>query len=149
LIFTYGEERYSRRIARAIVAARKKNRIERTLELARIVAGAIPPAVRRRRRGVHEATRTFMALRLCVNDEMGNLEKLLERLPDVLAPGARAAVICFHSLEDRQIKRCFARLAGTGAATLLTRKPITAGAAEIAENPRSRSAKMRAIERNG
>jgi 16S rRNA (cytosine1402-N4)-methyltransferase len=149
LIYGYGQERYSRRIARAIVAARKRNRIERTLELARIVSGAVPAAAREARRGVHPATRTFQALRLAVNDEMGNLERLLEQLPKVLSPAARAGVISFHSLEDRQVKRAFAHLVENQQATLLTRKCVTAGPQEIDDNPRSRSAKLRAIERNG
>ncbi len=147
LIYTGSEERYSRRIARAIVAARKQNRIERTLELARIVAGAVPRAARRARRGVHPATRTFQALRIAVNHEMDNLDRLLEQLPDVLAPGGAAGVISFHSLEDRRVKRCFARLAERHQATVLTKKPIAAGAHEVETNPRSRSAKLRAIER--
>ena len=147
LIYRYGEERYSRRIARAIVAARRQNRIERTLELARIVTGAIPVAARRSRRGVRPPTRTFQALRIAVNDELGSLEALLGLLPGVLAPGGRAGIISFHSLEDRQVKRCFARLAEAGAVRRLTRKPLTATADEIADNPRSRSAKLRAIER--
>ena len=149
LIYTCGEERYSRRIARAIVTARKKNRIERTRELARIVAGAVPPAARKARRGVHPATRTFQAIRIAVNRELESLDALLELLPDVLAPGGRAGVISFHSLEDRRVKRCFARLAERHEATVLTRKPITAKADEIDRNPRSRSAKLRAIERIG
>ncbi|HUS92734.1 MAG TPA: 16S rRNA (cytosine(1402)-N(4))-methyltransferase RsmH [Phycisphaerae bacterium] len=147
LIYRFGEERYSRRIARAIVVARTQNRIERTSELARIVAGAVPPAARRRRRGVHPATRTFQALRIAVNDELGSLQRMLERLEQVLTPGGRAAVISFHSLEDRPVKQHFARLAAAGAARLLTRKPLTATVADIAANPRSRSAKLRAIER--
>jgi len=147
VIHACGEERYSRRIARAIVAARQDNRIERTLALARIVAGALPPAVRRARRGVHPATRTFQALRIAVNDELGNLERLLGQVPGILVPGGRAAIISFHSLEDGRVKRCFARLAERGEATVLTRKPVPAGADEIERNPRSRSAKCRAMER--
>jgi 16S rRNA (cytosine1402-N4)-methyltransferase len=149
LIFRYGEERYSRRIARAIVSARRRGRIERTSELARIVAGAYPPATRRTRRGVHPATRTFQALRIAVNDELASLERLLDRLPDALAPSARAGVISFHSLEDRRVKRAFAALAARGDAALVTPKPVSAGADEIAANPRSRSAKLRVIERIG
>ena len=148
LIYQYGEERYSRRIARAIVDARKRKRIERTLELARIISDSIPAAARRARRGVNPATRSFMALRIAVNDELGSLERLLERLPDVLAGGATAGVISFHSLEDRRVKRSFARLSAEGVAAVLTKKPVTAGAEEIARNPRSRSAKLRAIGRN-
>ena len=147
VIYTCGEERYSRRIARAIVAARKDNRIERTLALARIVAGAIPPAARASRRGVHPATRTFQALRIAVNDELGALDGLLGHVPDVLAPSGRAGIISFHSLEDRRVKRRFAELARQGEAAVLTRKPIVAGNDEVAENPRSRSAKLRAVER--
>ena len=147
LIYTCGEERYSRRIARAIVAARKNNRIERTAALAGIVAGAVPAAARASRRGVHPATRTFQALRIAVNDELGSLDRLLARLPEVLAPAGRAGVISFHSLEDRRVKRALAALAATGAAAVLTRKPVTATTDEIAENPRSRSAKLRAVER--
>jgi len=147
LIYAGGEERYSRRIARAIVAARKQNRIERTLELARIVVAAVPPAARKARRGVHPATRTFQALRVAVNRELDSLERLLEQLPGVLAPGGRAGVLSFHSLEDRRVKRCFARLAERQEATVLTKKPITAEAQEIDRNPRSRSAKLRAIEK--
>jgi len=147
LIYQFGEERYSRRIARAIVAARKQNRIERTSALARIVAGAIPRPARPRRRGVHPATRTFQALRIAVNDELASLERLVERLGEVLASGGRAGVISFHSLEDRRVKQGFARLAEAGPMKVLTRKPLTATAEEITVNPRSRSAKLRAIER--
>ena len=146
LIYTYGEERYSRRIARAIVAAREQKPIERTLELAEIISRALPPGAARARRGVHPATRTFQALRIAVNDELGNLERLLAQLPQVLEPGGRAGIICFHSLEDRRVKRAFAELAALGKARLLMRKPVTAKAEEIAANPRSRSAKLRAME---
>jgi 16S rRNA (cytosine1402-N4)-methyltransferase len=146
LIYRYGEERYSRRIARAIVAARRRQRISRTLELADIVASAIPAPARHSRRGAHPATRTFQALRIAVNDELASLETMLGALARALNPGARAAVISFHSLEDRPVKRAFADLASEGKARLLTRKPVTAGEQEMDENPRSRSAKLRAIE---
>jgi len=146
IIYRYGEERYSRRIAAAIVRARKGRRIELTKELAGIVAGAIPAPARRTRRGVHPATRTFLALRIAVNDELANLEKLLAVLPGVLAVGGRAAVISFHSLEDRLVKRAFRQWAGTGNARVLTKKPIRPSAEEVAGNPRSRSAKLRGIE---
>jgi len=144
LIYRFGEERYSRRIARAVVAARP---IEGTRRLAEVVVGAYPPAARRARRGVHPATRTFQALRIAVNDEMGRLERLLSRLPEALSVGGAAGIISFHSLEDRQVKRAFADWARTGAARLLTRKPVAAGPEEVARNPRSRSAKLRAIEK--
>ncbi|MGC9454358.1 MAG: 16S rRNA (cytosine(1402)-N(4))-methyltransferase RsmH [Phycisphaerae bacterium] len=147
LIYTCGEERYSRRIARAIVAARRKERIERTLQLAGIVAGSLPKPVAAGRRGIHPAARTFQALRIAVNDELGALDRLLEQLPDVLSVGGRAAVISFHSLEDRRVKRSFAESAESGRARLLTKKPLSPDAEEVEKNPRCRSAKLRGIER--
>ena len=147
VIYEYGQERFSRRIARAIVTARGKEPIENTARLARIVAGAMPAPVRRTRKGVHPATRTFQALRIAVNDELGRLDSLLASLGDLLAPGGSAAIISFHSLEDRQVKHAFADMNQTGRFRLLTRKPITAAEDEIANNPRSRSAKLRGIER--
>ncbi len=145
LIYQFGQERFSRRIAKAIVNARGKGRIDRTVELARIVAGAIPAAARARRRGMHPATRTFQALRIAVNDELLSLERLLDAMPNVLAHGARAGIISFHSLEDRQVKQAFVGYSGAGRAELLTKKPVAAGQVELAENPRSRSAHLRAI----
>jgi len=147
LIYTNGQERYSRRIARAIVSARLSGRIKRTVELARIVAGAYPRAARRSRRGVHPATRTFQALRIAVNDELASLETLLRDLPQLLAVGGRACIISFHSLEDRRVKHAFAAMAGEGRAKLLTKKPLVPVAQEVAENPRSRSAKLRGLQR--
>ncbi len=146
LIYHFGEERYSRRIARAIVFARQDGRIERTGELAEIICRALPAPVRQTRRGVHPATRTFQALRIAVNEELSCLDTLLEKIPAVVAPGGRAAVISFHSLEDRRVKQCFAGLAGEGRATVLTKKPITPSEAEMESNSRSRSAKLRGIE---
>jgi 16S rRNA (cytosine1402-N4)-methyltransferase len=147
LIYEYGQERYSRRIARAIAQGRRGEPIEGTLRLAEIVLRAMPAATRRTRRGVHPATRTFQALRIAVNDELGSLERLLDTLPHVLNEGGRACVISFHSLEDRRVKQGFAAWASTGGARLITKKPVTATDAERAENPRSRSAKLRCIER--
>jgi 16S rRNA (cytosine1402-N4)-methyltransferase len=147
LIFAYGEERYSRRIARAICEARRRRRIERTLDLANLVAAAYPSVTRRTRRGVHPATRTFQALRIAVNDELASLEGLLRHLPEALNVGGRAAVISFHSLEDRRVKRALADWAATGAARLLNRRVITPGEAERRGNPRSRSARLRGVER--
>jgi 16S rRNA (cytosine1402-N4)-methyltransferase len=147
LIYAYGEERYSRRIARAIVAARKHERIERTLQLAGIIAGALPRAVATSRRGIHPAARTFQALRIAVNDELGSLERLLAALPELLAVGGRAAVISFHSLEDRRVKRAFAEMERSGIARRLSKKPLSPNAEEVEKNPRSRSAKLRGIER--
>lgn len=148
VIYTYGEERYSRRIAREIAAARRQGPIERTLQLADIVMRAMPAPVRHSRKGVHPATRTFQAIRIAVNDELGNLQRLLDLLPGILAAGGRAAVISFHSLEDRLVKRKFLELSAAGAGKILTKKPITATGDEAASNPRSRSAKLRGFERN-
>jgi 16S rRNA (cytosine1402-N4)-methyltransferase len=147
IIYKCGQERYSRRIARAIVAARKAGPIERTSALAGIVAGAIPAPARKTRRGVHPATRTFQALRIAVNDELANLDRLLAALPEILTVGGRAAVISFHSLEDRRVKTAFARMAAQGQSRILTKKPITPTAGEKQRNPRSRSAKLRVLER--
>lgn len=147
LIYELGEERYSRRIARAIVTVRRSEVIRTTGRLADIIMSAMPGAVRRSRHGVHPATRTFQALRLAVNDEMGSLARLLKLLPQVLSHGGRAAIISFHSLEDRQVKQAFAQWATTGEAGVLTRKPLTANENEIYVNPRSRSAKLRGVEK--
>ena len=147
LIYGFGEERYSRRIARAVVAARKEKPILRTVELAKIVASAYPPATRRTRRGVHPATRTFLALRAAVNEEPANLDALLRLLPTAMNVGGRAAVISFQSLEDRRVKHAFADWAATGTARLLSRRVIEPGEAEQRDNPRSRSAKLRVVER--
>ena len=147
LIYQYGQERYSRRIAKAIIQARKQGKIETTCQLARIVERAYPAAARKSRRGVHPATRTFQALRIAVNDELDNLQSLLDQLDQLLAVGGRAAVISFHSLEDRCVKHAFAGLERAQKATVLTKKPITASAEEVQSNPRSRSAKLRGIER--
>jgi 16S rRNA (cytosine1402-N4)-methyltransferase len=147
LIYSYGEERYSRRIARAIVAARKVEAVRTTTQLAEIAAKAYPAAARRTRRGVHPATRTFQALRIAVNDELANLDALLGSLPALLSVGGRAAMISFHSLEDRRVKTAFAALVEQGSAKLLTRKPITPSDEQKKLNPRSRSAKLRGIER--
>ncbi|MCE5325059.1 MAG: 16S rRNA (cytosine(1402)-N(4))-methyltransferase RsmH [Planctomycetaceae bacterium] len=146
LIYAYGEERYSRRIARAIVLARQSKPITTTGELAAIVLRAYPGAAKATRRGVHPATRTFQALRIAVNGEMENLDALLAALPEVLGRGGRACIISFHSLEDRRVKHAFADLARAGRAALITKKPRTADEDEIARNPRSRSAKLRCLE---
>jgi 16S rRNA (cytosine1402-N4)-methyltransferase len=141
LIFTYGEERFSRRIARRIVEARKANPIQTADELSRVVRGSVP---RSRDERIDPATRTFQALRIAVNEELKWLEVALRRLPDCLKPGGRLAVISFHSLEDRPVKESFrsdARL------NVLTRRPIRPSESEVAANPRSRSAKFRVAER--
>src|SRR5262245_33393002 len=139
LIFAYGEERFSRRIARRIVAARATGLPQTTGELAALVRRCVP-----RSRGIDPATRTFQALRIAVNDELKALERLLRTLPDCVKPGGRVAIISFHSLEDRRVKQAF-RSAEWAA---LTKKPIVAGEDEIRANPRSRSAKLRAAARS-
>jgi 16S rRNA (cytosine1402-N4)-methyltransferase len=155
LIYEYGEERKSRRVARAIVRARP---INDTGALADVVAGA----VRSRSRRIHPATRTFQALRIAVNDELAALEEALPQCVDLLRPGGRLAVIAFHSLEDRIVKRfmrdeakdrvgeahepdtAFKR---TARVRLINRRPIRASEEEVKNNPRSRSARLRALER--
>jgi len=143
----FGEDRRARRIARAIVRARRVEPIRRTARLARVVADAVGPA--RGRRRIHPATRTFQALRIAVNGELASLRRLLEQLPDRLSPAGRAAVISFHSLEDRLVKRSFASAAAAGACRRLTPRPRTPDDEELSRNPRSRSAKLRAIRRTG
>ena len=142
LIFHYGEERYSRQIARAIVQRRRAKPIETSLELAELIRRTVPRPPRGER--IDPATRTFQALRIAVNDELKSLEIALRRIPDCLRPGARMAVISFHSLEDRRVKDAFRsdpRLKN------LTTKPIRPEDDETERNPRSRSAKLRVAER--
>jgi 16S rRNA (cytosine1402-N4)-methyltransferase len=141
LIYEYGEERRSRRIARAIVRGRP---VTTTGELARIVASAAPAMKQER---IHPATRTFQALRIHVNRELDEIRALLEAAPGLLKPSGRLAVISFHSLEDRIAKDSLREGARKGIWEILTRKPITAGDEETQRNPRSRSAKLRAAER--
>ena len=147
IIFQYGEERYSRRIARAIVRERNRGPIQTTGVLASLVSGAVPPAYRHGR--IHCATRTFQALRIAVNRELEWLEPSLRDAVDVLAPRGRICVISFHSLEDRIVKHTFRSLAQGPAArlSLLTKKPILPTEQECRENPRARSAKLRVAER--
>ena len=142
LIFHYGEERFSRRIARAIVEQRHREPIETSQQLAELVRRTVPAIARKQR--IDPATRTFQALRIAVNDELKSLEIALRRLPDCLKPGGRLAIISFHSLEDRRVKEAFLEDTRLKA---LTKKPITPHEAEIARNPRSRSAKMRGAVR--
>jgi 16S rRNA (cytosine1402-N4)-methyltransferase len=136
IIYHFGEERFARRIARRIVDHRP---IQSATQLAEIVRRAVPPPKGRHR--IHPATRVFQALRIAVNDELGTLEQLLHQtLPAVLKPGGRAVAISFHSLEDRRVKQTFR----DGPWEVLTRKPVTATEDEEQQNPRSRSAKLRA-----
>jgi 16S rRNA (cytosine1402-N4)-methyltransferase len=145
LIFQFGEERYSRRIARAIARARDLAPLRTTGQLAEIVRRTIP--VRGRQR-IDPATRTFQALRIWVNRELDGLDAFLVAAARRLLTGARCAVIAFHSLEDRIVKHTFRALAhGDLAIRILTKRPLEAAADEVARNPRARSAKLRAIER--
>jgi 16S rRNA (cytosine1402-N4)-methyltransferase len=145
VIFEFGEERHSRRVARYIVSARANGRIETTGELAAIVRRAVPTRGYQR---IDPATRTFQALRIWVNRELEGLDAFLASAAGRLLAGARLAVITFHSLEDRIVKHTFRALAAAGdALKVLTRKPVVAGEEELARNPRARSAKLRAIER--
>ncbi len=143
IFWEYGEERHSRRIARAIVDARKSTTIATSTQLAELVRQHMP---RSRERGIDPATRVFQALRIAVNDELASLDLLLHQLPDVVAPGGRVAIISFHSLEDRRVKQAFRQ---QDIWQMLTRKPVTASPAEEATNPRSRSAKLRVAKRLG
>ncbi len=140
LIYRYGEERFSRRIARRIVETRRLAPIETTEALADLVRRCIPRSGPRRH-AIDPATRVFQALRIAVNDELGELETLLNILPNCLKPGGRAAIISFHSLEDRPVKIAFRDRSRWEA---ITRKPVQAGAEEVSDNPRARSAKLRA-----
>src|SRR5215467_6058033 len=144
-IFRFGEERFSRRVARAIVNARRESPIETTGRLAAIVRRAVPHRGYQR---IDPATRTFQALRIWVNRELDGLDEFLARATERLLAGARLAVITFHSLEDRIVKHAFRALAAPdGALRIVTKRPLTPADDEVARNPRARSAKLRAIER--
>lgn len=155
LIYRYGEDPFARRIARKLALARRVESIETTGALARLVREAYGPRARASR--MDPATRTFMALRIAVNDELTSLERLLKEISQEanrlaagggqgrwLRRGARIGIISFHSLEDRRVKRTFAALEREGAGRRLTKKPVTASGAELSANPRARSAKLRA-----
>jgi len=162
LLFTLGEERHAKRIARLMKEALAADRLHTTLDLAAVAASAVP-MVEQRKSKIHPATRTFQALRIAVNAEIEQLEQLLAAFPDLLAAGGRCAIISFHSLEDRLVKNRFRDLAWTSSlpprlaeragervaavCALVTRKAVVAGDAEIAGNPRSRSARLRVCER--
>lgn len=139
IIHEFGEERYSRRIARRIAAVREKEPIRTARDFARVIVGAIPRQTPPPR--IHPATRTFQALRIAVNQELKSLRIALQRIPTRLAPGGRLAVISFHSLEDRLVKEAFRNRQAWDS---LTRSPVEAGDDEVLRNPRSRSAKLRA-----
>jgi 16S rRNA (cytosine1402-N4)-methyltransferase len=162
VLFEFGEERASRRIARAIVAARGEAPITSTARLAGIIRGVLPPD----RSGIDPATRSFQGLRIRVNDELGEIERALGQAAQLLAPGGRLIVVAFHSLEDRLVKRFMSDATGRAPSPsrhdprglagrtkpqfrLLTARPLRPGVAETDANPRARSARLRAMERAG
>lgn len=160
ILYTYGEERYAPQIAAAICRHREQKPIETTLELVDIIRGAMPPAALREKQ--HPAKRSFQAIRIAVNDELGAVEKIMAEGADLLNPGGRMAIITFHSLEDRIVKQGMNEWAKgctcppsfpvcvcgkKPLVKIISRKPITADAAELEENPRSRSAKLRVCEK--
>ncbi|MFZ2831840.1 MAG: 16S rRNA (cytosine(1402)-N(4))-methyltransferase RsmH [Minisyncoccia bacterium] len=142
IIYGYGEERYARRIAKGIVEARKEKAIETSGQLAEVVKSIVPKFGFSK---IHPATKTFQALRIAVNDELGALREALSKGFTALKPEGRMAVISFHSLEDRIVKEFFRQQAQAGLATLTTKKPIIPSDTEINENPKSRSSKLRII----
>lgn len=160
ILYTYGEERYAPQIASAICRRREEAPIETTLELVDIIRSAMPAAALREKQ--HPAKRSFQAIRIAVNDELGSVEKVMADAIPLLNPGGRLAVITFHSLEDRIVKNAMAEAAKgctcppnfpvcvcgkKPQVKLISRKPIVSGAAELAENPRARSAKLRVCEK--
>jgi 16S rRNA (cytosine1402-N4)-methyltransferase len=146
VIYRFGEEPGSRRVARRIVEARSRGPIATTLELAAIVRRAARRSGRQGWRRLDPATRTFQALRIHVNRELEGLGDAVAAIAHCLAPGGRMAVIAFHSLEDREVKVCFRRLNAEGF-RLLTKKPVRPRDEEVSRNPRARSARLRAVER--
>jgi 16S rRNA (cytosine1402-N4)-methyltransferase len=144
IIFELSGEKFAMRIARAIKAEEKVKAIETTGELREIVRGAVPTNYECGR--IDPATRTFQALRIYANDELGNLKKILDNLERILKPGGRVAAISFHSLEDGIVKNSFRKKERMGQLRILTKKPVVPGEEEISKNPRSRSAKLRAAE---
>lgn len=145
IIYGYGEERFSRRIAKGIVDARQKVKIENTFQLVSIIEKSLPSIAKKGR--IHPATKTFQALRIAVNDELNTLDMGMQKGFEVLKNGGRIAVISFHSLEDRMVKRFFKVKVDNKEAIFVNKKPIIAGAEELKINPRARSAKLRIIEK--
>ncbi len=143
ILYGYGDERFARSIARAVIAYRAKEQIETTFQLNAIVERAIPKRFQPKR--LHPATKTYQALRIAVNDELGALEQFLKEAFYALLPGGHMAIITFHSIEDRVVKHYFKELAESEQALLTPRKPILPSQDELSENPRARSAKLRII----
>ena len=160
ILYDYGEERFAPRIAAAICKRREEREIETTLELVDIIRSAMPPSALREKQ--HPAKRSFQAIRIAVNDELGSVERVMKKAVPLLKPGGRLAVITFHSLEDRIVKNAMAEAAKgctcprefpvcvcgkTPQVKILTRKPIVSGETELERNPRARSAKLRICEK--
>jgi len=145
IIYGFGEEKYSRKIAKAIVEARTIKSIDTTFQLAEIIDGAVGRSYRGMK--IHPSTRTFQSLRIATNGELSNLERAIESGFRMLSVGGRIAIITFHSLEDRIVKRAFVKLKSDGYANVITKKPIVPSSDEIINNPRARSAKLRIIEK--
>jgi 16S rRNA (cytosine1402-N4)-methyltransferase len=147
LLYFNAQETAGRWIARRICEARKNSRITTTKRLAEVVASAVGVNPESRKSKIHPATRTFLALRMAVNEEVENLEALLEAAPRLLRPGGRFGVIAFHSVEDKPVKLDFRKRKVEGIYQILTKKPVVADDDERRSNPRSRSAKLRAVMR--
>lgn len=145
IIYYYSDEQFSRRIAKAIVERRKESPISTTTMLAEIVSHAVPTFYRNGK--IHPATKTFQAIRIAVNDEMGAIKEALPKALTSLKQGGRLLVITFHSIEDRVVKQIYKEFAATNQAIIITKKPIVPTLHEVRENPRSRSAKLRIIEK--
>jgi 16S rRNA (cytosine1402-N4)-methyltransferase len=145
IISGFGEERYAKRIARKITEARKRRGIETTWQLVEIIRQAVPISYQRGR--LHFATKTFQALRIAVNDEINSLKEFLQNGFEYLAREGRMAIICFHSVEDRMVKNFNREKQKAGRAKIITKKPIVPSFDEIKDNPRSRSAKLRILEK--
>ena len=145
IIYGYGEERFSRRIAKGIVEAREKAEIKTTTDLVKIISEAVPAVYRRGR--LHFATRAFQALRIAVNDELRSLQTGLQKGFDALKEGGRMSVITFHSLEDRVVKKFFKKMEQEGKVILINKKPILENEENLKNNPRARSAKLRILEK--
>ena len=145
IIRDFGEERFHRRIAKRIVEERRHKEISTTAELSDVILRSLPYSHNKYK--IHPATRTFQAIRIKVNDELGSIREALNVLPETLEKGARCCVISFHSLEDRIAKNTFKEFKARGLFNILTKKPVAAKEFEVISNPRSRSAKLRAVER--
>jgi 16S rRNA (cytosine1402-N4)-methyltransferase len=145
IIYGFGEEKYSRRIAKSIVEARKEREIKTTFELVEIIDKAVGKFYKGKK--IHPATKTFQAIRIATNSELTNLEEVIQKGFSRLSDGGRMAIISFHSLEDRIVKKAFVDLKEKGLGKIITKKPIIPNENEIKENPRSRSSKLRLIEK--